>query len=192
MRLASTCGTLLVDTYQTLKAREHALDFTDLEWHALRLLADPEHAAYMQARLDARYRHMLLDEFQDTNALQWQVLQSWLAAYGPSEGGAATDRPSVFVVGDPKQSIYRFRRAEPRVFVAAIELLQRDFAAHHLRTNVTRRNAPAIIDALNATMAGNPLFQTQTTQAATRSWRLRAAAACAADACEWPRCWCTA
>ena len=110
------CGTLLVDTYQTLKTREHALDFTDLEWHALRLLADPEHAAYMQARLDARYRHILLDEFQDTNALQWQVLQSWLAAYGPSEGGAATDRPSVFVVGDPKQSIYRFRRAEPRVF----------------------------------------------------------------------------
>ncbi len=162
-----TCGTLLVDTYQTLKAREHAIDFTDLEWHALRLLADPEHAAYMQARLDARYRHILLDEFQDTNALQWQVLQSWLAAYGPSEGGAVTDRPSVFVVGDPKQSIYRFRRAEPRVFGAAIELLQRDFAAHHLRTNVTRRNAPAIIDALNATMSGNPLFQPQTTQAAT-------------------------
>ena len=160
------CGTLLVDTYQALKTHEHALDFTDLEWHALRLLADPEHAAYMQARLDARYHHILLDEFQDTNALQWQVLQSWLAAYGPSEGGPAIDRPSVFVVGDPKQSIYRFRRAEPRVFDAAIELLQRDFAAHHLRTNVTRRNAPAIIDALNATMSGNPLFEPQTTTVA--------------------------
>ncbi len=88
------CGTLLVDTYQTLKAHEHAIDFTDLEWHALRLLADPEHAAYMQARLDARYRHILLDEFQDTNALQWQVLQSWLAAYGPSDGGRARNRSS--------------------------------------------------------------------------------------------------
>jgi ATP-dependent helicase/nuclease subunit A len=164
---AFACGRLLIDAYQRLKAQQQALDFTDLEWHAHRLLADADNAAYMQVRLDARYRHILLDEFQDTNPLQWQVLQSWLAGYGalddddPSAGG----RPSVFIVGDPKQSIYRFRRAEPRVFDAALDLLRRDFGAVHLRTNVTRRNAQAVIDLLNFAMPANPLYQAQSTRA---------------------------
>ena len=159
------CGRLLVAAYQRLKAQQQALDFTDLEWHAHRLLADADCATYMQVRLDARYRHILIDEFQDTNPLQWQVLQSWLAAYGEMEEGGAADRPSVFVVGDPKQSIYRFRRAEPRVFDAALDMLRRDFGATHLRTNVTRRNAQAVIDVLNLAMPANPLYQAQRTLA---------------------------
>ncbi len=170
---ALACGRLLIDAYQRLKAQQQALDFTDLEWHAHRLLADPDHAAYMQVRLDARYRHILIDEFQDTNPLQWQVLQSWLAGYGEldageAEQGAPADRPSVFVVGDPKQSIYRFRRAEPRVFDAAAGLLCADFGAVHLRTNVTRRNAQVVIDVLNHVMPGNPLYQPQSTRARER------------------------
>jgi ATP-dependent helicase/nuclease subunit A len=160
---ALACGRLLVAAYQRLKAQQQALDFTDLEWHAHRLLADADYATYMQVRLDARYRHILIDEFQDTNPLQWQVLQSWLAAYGEMEAGEAADRPSVFIVGDPKQSIYRFRRAEPRVFDAARDMLRRDFGATHLRTNVTRRNAGAVIDVLNRAMAGNRLYQAQRT-----------------------------
>jgi ATP-dependent helicase/nuclease subunit A len=166
---ALTCGRLLIDAYQRLKTQQQVLDFTDLEWHAHRLLADADDAAYMQVRMDARYRHVLLDEFQDTNPLQWQVLQSWLAAYGVLDtetSAAAADRPTVFVVGDPKQSIYRFRRAEPRVFDAALELLRRDFAACHLRTNVTRRNSRTVIEALNRAMPGhNPLYQPQSTRA---------------------------
>ncbi len=167
---ALACARLLIDAYQRLKAQQQALDFTDLEWHAHRLLADPDHAAYMQVRLDARYRHILVDEFQDTNPLQWQVLQSWLAGYGGVEAGAAeegapADRPSVFIVGDPKQSIYRFRRAEPRVFGAAIGLLCRDFGATHLRTNVTRRNSRVVTEVLNRVMPANPLYQPQSTRA---------------------------
>ena len=162
---ALVCGRLLVSAYQRLKAQQQALDFTDLEWHAHRLLGDADYATYMQVRLDARYRHILIDEFQDTNPLQWQVLKSWLAAYGEMEDGAATDRPCVFIVGDPKQSIYRFRRAEPRVFDAAARMLRRDFGATQLRTNVTRRNARAVIDVLNLAMTGNPLYQAQRTLA---------------------------
>ncbi len=157
---ALACGRLLISIYQRLKGA--TLDFTDLEWHAHRLLADPDCAAYMHARLDARYRHLLLDEFQDTNPLQWQVLQSWLAAYDGSGG-----RPTVFVVGDPKQSIYRFRRADARVFDAARELLRRDYGAICLRTNVTRRNASALIAMLNRVLAGaNPLYQPHSTRSA--------------------------
>ena len=65
-----------------------------------------DHATYMHYKLDSRYRHILLDEFQDTNPLQWLTLKSWLEA-----AVAADMRPTVFMVGDPKQSIYRFRRA---------------------------------------------------------------------------------
>ncbi|HXF45765.1 MAG TPA: UvrD-helicase domain-containing protein, partial [Burkholderiaceae bacterium] len=157
---ALPCGRLLIAIYQRLKEQE--IDFTDLEWHAHRLLADPDCAAYMHSRLDARYRHLLLDEFQDTNPLQWQVLQSWLAAYDGSGG-----RPTVFIVGDPKQSIYRFRRADARVFDAALELLRRDYGAAHLRTNVTRRNAAQVIAVLNRVLPGaNPLYQPQSTRSA--------------------------
>ncbi len=163
---ALVCARGLISHYQHLKEQEQALDFTDLEWLTYRLLADPDHAAYMQARLDARYRHILLDEFQDTNPLQWQVLQSWLASYGAADEAAPQDRPSVFIVGDPKQSIYRFRRAEPRVFAAACALLQQDYGALHLRTNVTRRNSTRVIEALNQVMTGrNALYQPQSTRA---------------------------
>ncbi|GIL07161.1 MAG: hypothetical protein BroJett031_36810 [Betaproteobacteria bacterium] len=161
---ALRCGVLLLACYQQRKAQSQALDFTDLEWHARMLLADPDHAAYMQARLDARYRHLLLDEFQDTNPLQWQVLLGWLAAYDGADG-----RPTVFIVGDPKQSIYRFRRADPRVFDAARELLERDYGAVHLRTNVTRRNGQAIVDALNLALTGAfPRYQPHATRATAR------------------------
>lgn len=161
---ALLCAQALTAQYQRLKAQQQALDFNDLEWHAHRLLGHADSALYLQARLDARYRHILLDEFQDTNALQWQVLRAWLAAYGQWDDQGDVDRPSVFVVGDPKQSIYRFRGAQPGVFEAACELLQRDFAAQHLRTNVTRRNALRVVQVLNAVMSpANALYQTQST-----------------------------
>jgi ATP-dependent helicase/nuclease subunit A len=151
-------GSAYLDTYQEVKAEQRVFDFADLEWQAYRLLTNEATAAYLQSRLDARYKHILLDEFQDTNPLQWSIVRAWLRAYGD-----AADQPSVFVVGDPKQSIYRFRRAEPRVFQAARSLLEQQ-GAKVLRANQTRRNSSVIVDVLNASFAGrNPLFAAQTT-----------------------------
>jgi ATP-dependent helicase/nuclease subunit A len=163
-----TVGPAYIEQYQAVKAEQRVFDFSDLEWHAYRLLSDPDHAAYLQSRLDARYRHILLDEFQDTNPLQWSIVRAWLAAYGDD-----AQKPSVFVVGDPKQSIYRFRRAEPRVFTAARDML-RTLGADVLRTNQTRRNAAAVIEVLNASFVANPIFAPQTTLAgqAGAVWRL--------------------
>ena len=101
----------------------------------LQLLRAPETSAFLQARLDARYRHVLLDEFQDTNPLQWQILRAWLDAYSDDW------RPRVFLVGDPKQSIYRFRRAEPRLFGIAADFLVRAYGALRCTLDATRRNA---------------------------------------------------
>lgn len=161
-------GEAYLDFYQTLKVDQRVFDFADLEWQAYRLLQSEQHAAYMQSRLDTRYKHILLDEFQDTNPLQWSIVRAWLDAYG-----ADADRPSVFIVGDPKQSIYRFRRADPRVFSAAGKLLQSQGAVM-LRTNQTRRNANAIVRELNSCMTQNPLYTAQTTldKSAGAVWRL--------------------
>jgi ATP-dependent helicase/nuclease subunit A len=161
-------GSAYLARYQEIKAEQRLFDFVDLEWQAYRLLTDEEHAAYLQSRLDSRYKHILLDEFQDTNPLQWNIVRAWLNAYG--DDGA---RPSVFVVGDPKQSIYRFRRAEPRIFLAARDMLAAR-GADVLRTNQTRRNAHAIIDALNASLMSNPIFSPHTSLARQQGavWRL--------------------
>jgi len=148
------CGTALLEHYQRLKSERQAMDFTDVEWRVHRLLTHSDHAEYMQYKLDSRYRHILLDEFQDTNPLQWQVLRSWLDA-----SSAAGTRPTVFLVGDPKQSIYRFRRAEARLFEIAADFLEHDYGAHRLAQNTTRRNAPAVLAAVNAVFAREPDFK---------------------------------
>ncbi len=101
----------------------------------------------MQQRLDARVRHLLIDEFQDTSPLQWQALQSWLAAYAGAGGGMAA--PRVFIVGDPKQSIYRFRRAEPRVFKAAQAFVVEALGGATAACDHTRRCAPGVVAVIN-------------------------------------------
>ena len=145
------CGAALLQHYQELKLRQQQMDFTDLEYQVCRLLGQSESAEYMQYKLDSRYKHVLLDEFQDTNPLQWQILQSWFAA-----AAAVDSRPTVFVVGDPKQSIYRFRRADARLFGVVHEFLQLNFGAHYLTQNETRRNAPAVLQAVNGVFASKP------------------------------------
>jgi len=161
-------GAALIEHYQAIKTEQSKMDFGDLELQAWRLLTNAEHAAYLHARIDARYKHILIDEFQDTNPLQWQIVRAWLEAYGQD-----TQRPSVFIVGDPKQSIYRFRRAEPRVFQSARVLLGA-YGAVQLRTSVTYRNDNAIVDLLNQTMHQNPLYAPQVTASHTAGavWRL--------------------
>jgi ATP-dependent helicase/nuclease subunit A len=145
------CGAALLEHYQDLKRRSQQMDFTDLEWQVCSLLNHSGCAEYMQYKLDSRYKHVLLDEFQDTNPLQWQILQSWFAA------AAAVDlQPTVFMVGDPKQSIYRFRRADARLFGVVSDFLQGTFGAAYLTQNMTRRNAPAVLDAVNKVFSEQP------------------------------------
>jgi ATP-dependent helicase/nuclease subunit A len=125
-------------------------DMADLERCALALLRDASLAGWVQERLDMRIRHVLIDEFQDTSPLQWHALHSWLSAYAGAGGGASGQRPpGVFIVGDPKQSIYRFRRAEPRVFGAAREFVTVGLHGHWLACDHTRRNAPEVLAAVN-------------------------------------------
>lgn len=145
------CGAAFLEHYQQLKFRSQQMDFTDVEWQVCRLLNQSDCAEYMQYKLDSRYRHVLLDEFQDTNPLQWQILQAWFAA-----SAGAGSRPTVFVVGDPKQSIYRFRRADARLFGEVRGFLEREFGAHYLTQNETRRNSPAVLTVVNGVFLEHP------------------------------------
>ena len=139
---------LLLQAYAQLK-REHGwVDMNDVERTAHVLLSDPVLAGWVQERLDQQVRHLLIDEFQDTNALQWQALHAWLSSYA----GAGGDGPRVFIVGDPKQSIYRFRRAEPQVFTAAQEFIARELQGDRLACDHTHRNAPRVLEAVNTVM----------------------------------------
>ena len=134
----------LFDTYKSIKLEQGLCDFDDLEATALRMLMNDEQRAYMQQKLDTRVRHLLVDEFQDTNPVQWNILKLWLQDY------SGDDKPSVFLVGDPKQSIYRFRRAEARLFNHARTWLVEHFAAKTLESDSTRRCARSVVDVVNA------------------------------------------
>ena len=145
-RMARLSRTLIAQFTQ-LKRERGWVDMNDVERAALVMLSDPVLSGWVQERLDARIKHLMIDEFQDTNPLQWQALSSWLTGY--SGAGAA---PSVFLVGDPKQSIYRFRRAEPQVFRAAQAFVVQGLGGDLLSCDHTRRNALAVITTVNAAL----------------------------------------
>ena len=95
-----------------------ALDFSDVLQRALDLLRQMDEFSQSRYRLESRYHHVLVDEFQDTSRAQWELVsllvQSWGEGLGPGRPS-----PSIFIVGDRKQSIYRFRDAEVAVIQAA-------------------------------------------------------------------------
>jgi ATP-dependent helicase/nuclease subunit A len=137
---------VLLAEYAALKQSQGWVDMNDVEQAALTLLADPVASGWVQERLDGRIKQVLIDEFQDTNPLQWQALSAWLGSYAGASGGV----PSVFIVGDPKQSIYRFRRAQPQVFQAAKRFVVEGLGGDTLACDHTRRNAPSVLAAVNA------------------------------------------
>ena len=141
-----TCGEALLTEYQRLKAEQGLLDFADLEWKTYRLLKRSHHAEWVQYKLDQRIDHLLVDEFQDTNPTQWRLLLPLLEEMA---AGDPERRRSVFLVGDEKQSIYRFRRADPRLFHTARLWLQQQAQAQTLTQHISWRSSPAIIRFVN-------------------------------------------
>ncbi|WP_431512533.1 UvrD-helicase domain-containing protein [Variovorax sp. DAIF25] len=139
---------LLIDAFAGVKRAHGWVDMNDVEQAAQLLLGQSALSGWVQERLDARIAHLLIDEFQDTNPLQWQALYGWLSAYVGAGGSA----PRVFVVGDPKQSIYRFRRAEPQVFIAAKKFVREGLGGELLNCDHTHRNARAVVGLVNQAM----------------------------------------
>lgn len=157
-------GMRLLEYYQQLKSAQRLLDFADLEWKAYQLLNHADNAQWVQYKLDQRIDHLLVDEFQDTNPTQWNLLLPLLNELAAGTGLAPLDTPgagdrrrTAFLVGDSKQSIYRFRRADPRLLETARAWLSENLGAglHHL--DMSWRSAPAIIEFINTIFADGPL-----------------------------------
>ncbi|MXZ72467.1 MAG: AAA family ATPase [Acidobacteria bacterium] len=109
--------TIAVDAYRRQLDARALLDFSDLLERAVALLRRMDEFARSRFRLESRYHHVLVDEFQDTSPAQWELVSLLVQSWGEGAGLVhdATLPPSVFVVGDRKQSIYRFRDADVAV-----------------------------------------------------------------------------
>lgn len=127
------------------KRRRAIVDFHDLEHECLRALTLPDGGAERQASpvamaLQERFEEIMVDEYQDTNGVQEAILRLV----------ARRDRPNLFQVGDVKQSIYRFRLAEPELFLDKYQVYPaRPGRALRVDLNQNFRSRPGVLGAVN-------------------------------------------
>jgi ATP-dependent helicase/nuclease subunit A len=151
-----TAGMHVLEHFQRIKQEQRLLDFSDLEWKACALLNQSRHASWIQYKLDTRIDHLLVDEFQDTNPTQWRLLLPLLEELAAGNDDRAR---SVFLVGDQKQSIYSFRRANPALLGEAADWLHHKLQANSYPLDASRRSAQAIVDCVNSIFGTEPLMQ---------------------------------
>ncbi|MDH5436508.1 MAG: UvrD-helicase domain-containing protein, partial [Gammaproteobacteria bacterium] len=139
-------GQRLLELHQRIKREQRILDFSDLEWQTCLLLNHSDNAHWVQYKLDQRIDHFLIDEFQDTNPTQWQLILPLLQELA---AGKQEKQRSAFIVGDAKQSIYGFRRADARLLTCATYWLEQNLNARTQPLDKSWRSAQAIIDCVN-------------------------------------------
>jgi len=130
--------------WQLVMGETAMADFSEIAGRAIRALGAEDAPSILALRLDYRIRHLLVDEFQDTSLSQIRLLERLTA------GWSAGDGRTLFLVGDPMQSIYRFRKAEVSLFLQAFEGLlfpNVDLQPLHLRVNF--RSGQPIVDWVN-------------------------------------------
>jgi ATP-dependent helicase/nuclease subunit A len=134
--------------------RSHAvLDFSEVLLRALELLRQMEEFSQSRYRLEARYHHVLVDEFQDTSRAQWELVSLLVQSWGEGAGLSHTGplQPSIFIVGDRKQSIYGFRDADVSVLGEAGRYLETLRPDKDVRRSISRsfRAVPPLLAFVN-------------------------------------------
>ncbi len=141
-----------LDAYDRTKSARGWLDFDDLILKTGDLLSDPSVAAWVQYRLDGGIDHVLLDEAQDTSPAQWRVIEKLTEEFGAGDGQQDPNR-TIFVVGDPKQSIYSFQGADAQSFdrmkARFKEQLQATSGLNSSELEYSFRSSPAILSTVD-------------------------------------------
>ena len=144
--LRAALGRVLRLAYAQLRlqfASRSEADFTEVALAAI-TAASGEGGSEAIARTDAQIRHLLVDEMQDTSESQIRLLRELTANWQPGDGR------SLFLVGDPQQSIYAFRKADVRLFVGLIETGQLGALTLHVeQLSANFRSTPTLIDWFN-------------------------------------------
>ena len=138
-----------LEQYRRALDEQSVLDFSDVLRKAVELLRRMDEFSQSRFRLESRYHHVLVDEFQDTSRAQWELVSLLVRAWGEGLGVAA--HPSIFVVGDRKQSIYRFRDAEVGVLEQAAQFIDRLRPDSRARRAIARsfRSVPDLLHFVN-------------------------------------------
>ena len=133
--------------YAQFKRSAAVLDFDDLLERAQHLIR--QHDPVRRA-LGARYRYLFVDEFQDTDPVQTEILFRLCSDDAPTDWHDARVRPgALFIVGDPKQAIYRFRGADIAAYDDARATIERLWPANILQITANFRSRPAILEYVN-------------------------------------------
>lgn len=169
--------TKCLNRYSDKKRELHLCDYNDLEILAYEaLMKHPEWQNILYA-FDEHTDHILVDEFQDTSPLQWKIIdkltEEWRSGIGSKR--SAGKAPTVFLVGDDKQSIYLFRGANASVFEESkqrlSEWLKQDYCFEEAKENF--RSLPEIIDFTNALFGRIMSPQQKALPDMSEAWRTR-------------------
>ncbi len=132
--------------WELVMAETGEVDFGEIALRAIRSLGDDGAPSDLALRMDYRIQHLLVDEFQDTSASQIHLLDRLTAGWSDGDGR------TLFLVGDPMQSIYRFRKAEVSLFIKAWQgLLFDHIRLEPLKLSVNFRSSRPIVDWVNQT-----------------------------------------
>ena len=147
-------GEALLAAYEAHKQAHALLDYDDLILRARRLLEQDGGASWVLFKLDGGIDHVLIDEAQDTNPDQWAVVRALAGEFYAGEDAREKAR-TVFAVGDPKQSIYSFQRADPKQFEDTRTHFEQRVRAVEQRwdtvdLDISFRSVPAVLAAVDA------------------------------------------
>lgn len=123
---------------------ERQVDFTEVAQNALAALGSSDAPSELRERLDYRISHLLVDEFQDTSPTQVRLLEQLTSDWQPGDGR------TLFLVGDPMQSIYRFRKADVGLFLKVRQRGIGGLRLTSLRLYRNNRSHPELVDWVNA------------------------------------------
>jgi len=155
-----TLLSIVIKEYQRLLDEHSVLDFAGMLDRAVALLSRQEEFARSRLKLQSRYHHLLVDEFQDTSRQQWRLIDLLVDAWGEGEG--VVDGPtSIFIVGDRKQSIYRFRHAEVILLDEAARRISALRPGRRVRQSISTNfravsGLLAFVNTLSSSMEGDP------------------------------------